>query len=88
MVSLSGTARQPAKVLVRTQSGTAENGRDFIPPGRVVHFAVGEKSKVVEVRVRPDDKREGDEQFTLEAIWAKGAEVQDGVGVGTTLDDD
>ncbi|MBB3061187.1 Calx-beta domain-containing protein [Microbulbifer rhizosphaerae] len=87
-VSLSGTARQPVKVLVRTQSGTAKNGRDFIPLGRVVHFAVGEKSKVVEVRVRPDHKREGDEQFTLEAIWAKGAEVQDGVGVGTILDDD
>ncbi|MBB3061188.1 Calx-beta domain-containing protein [Microbulbifer rhizosphaerae] len=87
-VSLSGTARQPVKVLIRTQSGTAKNGRDFIPLGRVVHFAAGEKSKVVEVRVRPDDKREGDEQFTLEAKWAKGAEIQDGVGVGTILDDD
>ncbi|WP_308366334.1 MULTISPECIES: Calx-beta domain-containing protein [unclassified Microbulbifer] len=87
-VSLSGTARQIVKVLVITREGTAREGNDFIYQETAVRFEVGEKSKIVDVTVRADDEVEDDEQFTLEAAWAKGAEIQDGVGVGTILDDD
>jgi hypothetical protein len=87
-VFLSGAARQPARIVLRTREGTAKNGRDFIPLGRVLHFEVGQKSRIVEVRVVPDNKPEEDEQFTLEAVQVKGVQIRDGEGVGTIVDDD
>ncbi len=87
-VSLSAVAPHPVLVVLRTEAGTAKTGRDFIPRGQVVRFDIGEKSRVVDVKVRPDSKVEDDEQFYLKVIRVKGAQTQDGEGVGTIEDDD
>ena len=51
-------------------------------------FEPGETSKTIEIEINPDEEYEPDEQFALEIVSAYGAVVEDGLGVGTIIDDD
>ncbi|HEV2778292.1 MAG TPA: Calx-beta domain-containing protein [Actinophytocola sp.] len=88
-ISLS---RAPAagEVSVRwaTGDGTATAPADYAAGTGVETFAAGQLSRQVTVPVVGDTAVEGDETFTVTLSDAAGAEIADGQGVGTIVDDD
>ncbi len=89
VVTLSPAAAGPVMVDVATADDTAVAGSDYTSAGSTLTFLAGETSKVVDVAVIGDVVDEGSaETFRLHLSNAIGANIADGEGTGTILDDD
>src|SRR5689334_13932892 len=88
-VTRTGTA--PFSVTYATSNGTASAGSDYTAvPSTTLNFAQGETSKTVSITVNGDMTSEGNETFfvNLSNAVGAGANIVDGVGIGTILNDD
>lgn len=72
-VTRAGTNSGAASVGVATVDGSAKAGEDYTPINTTVTFAPGETSKRVQIPVRADKRKEGDETFTVALASASGA---------------
>ena len=78
----------PVSVDYVTRSGTAMAGSDFAAVSGALNFAVGERTKTVQVPVLDDAHDEGLETLELVLSNASGATLTDGTGVGTITNAD
>jgi hypothetical protein len=87
-VTLSAPSTGPVTVSFLTAGGSASSGIDFMVSSGTLTFAASETTKAIEVAVRGDVRREGDEAFYVNLSAAMGATVSRAQGVGRILDDD
>jgi hypothetical protein len=87
-VSLSAAFDQAITVNYATASGTATAGSDYQSKTGSITFAPGETTKTITVAVIGDKQKESDETFFVNLSGAVGAEITDGQGLGTILNDD
>jgi hypothetical protein len=88
-VSLSSVSESRVTVDYATANGTAKKGDDdYTAKNGKLTFSPGQTSKTVTVTVYGDKKNESNESFFLNLGNAKGAEIDDGQGIGTILNDD
>ena len=91
-VRLSAPASEAVEVRVATRPSTpvsAEPRHDYWPlAGQVLRFGAGETEKPVQVLVYDDSHDEEAETFELVLSNARGADIADGVAVGTIVNDD
>ena len=96
-VSLDAPAYHPVSIdlstidyPLTTISNPAIAYEDFYPiyDWTNLTFEPGETEKTLAIEIFPDEEYEPEEQFAVEIISAYGAEVGDGLGVGTIIDDD
>jgi hypothetical protein len=87
-VTLSPASGQTATVNYATADGTATAGLDYVAGSGTVTFPPGSTSQPVSVSVIGDTLFEGDETFFVNLSGAVNANIVDGQGVGTILDDD
>lgn len=71
-----------------TADGTATAGSDYVATSGTVVIPQGSTSATVTVNVTGDTTTEPDETFFLNIVSATGANVSDGQGLGTILNDD
>lgn len=86
-VTLDRAASGPVSVRYATADGTAVAPGDYTAASGELRF-VGTTSQQVTVDVLGDLLREPTETFTVALAGAVGAEIADGVGAGTIVDDD
>jgi hypothetical protein len=87
-VSLSTAATQSVTVHYATANGTALSGSDYVAKSGNLTFAAGVTSKTVNVSIKGDLADETDEAFTVNLSNPSHAQIGDGSGTGTILDDD
>jgi len=87
-VKLSRASAIAVTVGYRTIDGTAQAGKDYVATTGVLTFAPGEVSRTITVVIKPDQKREPNETFTVELAGAINANIKRGVGTATILNDD
>ncbi|HEX8148507.1 MAG TPA: Calx-beta domain-containing protein [Pyrinomonadaceae bacterium] len=94
VVTLSEPSQRTITARVVTQNGTATGG-PFSPPGSdfehldgTYTFPPGSTRGLLQVNVWPDTTAEPDETFTVVFSNPTAVEIEDGVGVGTIVDDD
>jgi hypothetical protein len=88
-VTLSTASAGAVTVRYATANGTATTtNRDYSKVSGTLTFQAGSTSKVVNVGVRGDTKREANETFYVNLSGATGAAIADGQGVGTIVNDD
>ena len=87
-VTLSEPAEQSVSVAFATHDGTATTGSDFIAVAGTLDFPPGVVSRPILVAVNGDTNFEDDETFFVTLSGANGADLLDGQGVGTILNDD
>jgi len=87
-VSLSAPAPTPITVDFSTAGDSASPGADFEATGGTLTFDVGEMTKIISVPIIDDMVDEPSESFFLNLSNASGANITDGLAVGTILDDD
>lgn len=84
-VSLPGRTREhPVTFYATTRDGTA-NRADYTPTAGVFTIPARESTAVIVVAVADDALCEGTEMLTVELSRTDGADIADGVGVGTIL---
>jgi hypothetical protein len=71
-----------------TAGGDATAGSDYVAASGTLTFGPGETIKTVKVLVKGDLTDEYDQRFTVNLSAAAGANILDGQGVGTILDND
>jgi hypothetical protein len=82
-------SNQTARVIYATANGTAKtSNNDYVASSGAVTFSPGQTSKTITVTIKGDKKQESDEQFYVNLFGASGAQIDDGQGVGTILNDD
>ena len=87
-VTLSAPAASDVTVGYSTAPGTASTPSDFTSVSGTLTFLAGETSKTVNVPVIGDTTYEPDEDFFLNLGSATNADIADGAGQGTILNDD
>lgn len=87
-VALDTASTVPVSVEYATDDGSAIAPDDYVAGSGPVTFAPGETSMQVTVNVVGDLADEADETFHVRPSTAKNAEIADGDGLGTILDDD
>jgi hypothetical protein len=87
-VRLSAPSAGPVTVSFLTAGGSATSGGDFTASSGTLTFAANETTKAIEIAVRGDVRREGDEVFYVNLSAPVGATVSRAQGVGRILDDD
>lgn len=88
-VSLNSFAIDEVTVAYTTVNGTASAGSDYLPVAGTLVFAPGDSVKTVTVQVVGDTVREPNETFQLTLFSpSPNAIIEDGVGVGTIMNDD
>jgi hypothetical protein len=87
-VSLSAASSQAVTVNYATANGTAAAGSDYQPKSGSITFAAGEVTKTITISVTGDKVKEANETFFVSLSGAIGAEILDGQGLGTILDND
>lgn len=87
-VSLSRASTAKISVRVETRSGTAVDPSDYRGLRTTVSFSPGETAKTVSITVKGDTVREPDETFSVELSRATNADIADGSGAGTIVNDD
>jgi hypothetical protein len=85
-VRLSWEPFGPVTFQYETRDGTAVAGADYLPASGPLTFPPGEMSQTVTVTVLGDMEVEPDEYFYVDLLWADGAGIGDGEGVGTIRD--
>jgi aryl-phospho-beta-D-glucosidase BglC (GH1 family) len=86
-VSLSAAATEAVTVGYHTMTGEA-TASDFTAVSGTLTFAVGERSKTVQVPITADALREGNEHFLVILTDAHGAVIGSATATGTIIDDD
>ncbi len=87
-VSLSRASSQTVTVHYATANGTAVSGSDYVAKSGSLTFAAGVTSKPVSVSIKGDLVDESDETFAVNLSQPVNAQIGDGSGTGTILDDD
>src|SRR4029078_11759500 len=87
-VKLSKVSAQTVTVQFAVAGGLAVAGKDFDAQSNTLTFAPGETSKTINVSVRGDLIDEYDENFYVNLSSATNAELSDGQGLGTIVDND
>ena len=87
-VTLSSASSQPVTVAYGTADGTATAGSDYQAAAGDVTFAPGQTTRTVSVLVNGDRVGEPNETFVVNLSGATNAQIADGQGVGTILDDE
>ncbi len=90
-VRLSAAAAQTVRVRASTRVSSPVSARpkeDYWPQSELVTFRPGETEKTVWVYIYNDSHDEDPETFELVLRHARGAEIGDGVAVGTIVNDD
>ena len=87
-VSLSALSTTPVTVNYATADGTATAGSDYQSMSGTLTFAPGETSKTITVQVIGDRLAEPNETFTVNLRNPTNANIGNGQGVGTILDDE
>ncbi len=82
--NLNGTA----SVNYSTANGGALAGSDYVAKSGMLTFGPGETSKTITILVKGDLIDEYDQGFYVNLSAATGANIKDGQGVGTILDND
>lgn len=88
VVGMYPPSSTPVTVDVRTTPGAATSGSDFVPLALTMTFKPGQTAKSLTVKLKGDKEDEGDESYFVDLSNAVGAEIRDGQGFGTILDDD
>jgi hypothetical protein len=90
IVSRSENLAGTVTVNFSTASGTATEGTDYTaaPAGSLLTFGPGETTKTIAILVNGDLTDEFDETFSVNLSNATGANIMDGHGVGTIVDND
>ncbi len=79
----------PFKVKFATEDSSAKAGTDYVARSGTLSFAAGEISKTIDITILGDTLLEAEETFLLKLSNAtKGVKIDNGVGVGTILNDD
>jgi hypothetical protein len=89
-VSLNGTSNQAISVAYSTSNGTATAGSDYTAKTGTATISAGSLSTVISVPLINDLINEGNETFNvnLTSVTAGTADILDGLGVGTILEND
>jgi hypothetical protein len=87
-ISLSGPATGTVTASYQTLDGTALATTDYGAVSGTVTFAPGVISRTVKVTTVADVIDEDDETFSLVLAAPVGATIEDGVGIGTIVDND
>jgi hypothetical protein len=88
-VTLSAPSAVGVTVSYATADGTAKaSGGDYIAASGTLTFAPGQTSKTITIRIKGDRTKEADESFFLNLLAATGADIEDGQGLGTIVNDD
>ena len=87
-VTLTAASVQTVTVNYATADGTATGGVDYVPATGMVTFPPGSISQPVTVNVIGDLLLEGDETFFVNLSAPVNANIVDGQGLGTIVDDD
>ena len=87
-VTLSAAASGPVTVAYTTSDVSARAGQDYAVRSGTLTFAPGETSKVVLVPVTGDTTVEANETLKLTLSQPTGATIDDGVAIGTVVNDD
>jgi uncharacterized repeat protein (TIGR03803 family) len=88
VVSLFPPSGAPASVQIRTQSGSATSGSDFVPLNLTMTFKPGQTARSLTVKLLGDTNDEDDENYFVQLSNPVGAEIGRTQGMGTILDDD
>lgn len=87
-VSLSAASGTSTMVRFATADGSAGAPRDYAVTSGWLSWASGEQTKTISVLVSGDRARESDESFFVNLTSASGAQVSDGQGIITIINDD
>jgi len=87
-VTLSEPAEYDVSVGYNTQNGTANAGSDFVTAIGSLVVPAGTLSQTLSVAVTGETLLEADETFFVDLAGAIGANIADGRGIGTILNDD
>jgi chitinase len=89
VVTLSAPSTVPVTVHYATANGTATvGGGDYTAKCGTLTFQPGQTSKTITVSVKGDRTKEVDETFFVNLSGATNAQIADGQGQGTILNDD
>ncbi|HXV59962.1 MAG TPA: Calx-beta domain-containing protein, partial [Vicinamibacteria bacterium] len=87
-VTLTAPSEAEVSVGYATQDDTATAGSDYQAISGTLIFPPGTLVRMIPVSVTGDTAFEGDERFFVDLTGAVGADILDGRGVGTILNDD
>jgi hypothetical protein len=87
-VTLSEQSAQTVEVKCTTSDATATAGSDYTAKTELIVFQPGQTSKVFTVTTLDDSLAEFDETFSVSLFDNTNAEIVDGSGVGTILDNE
>ncbi len=87
-VTLSAASVDPVSVSFSSADGTATAGSDYVATAGTVTFNPGETNKIITVMVNGDTVPEASETFFVNLTSATNANIADGQGMGTIIDDD
>jgi hypothetical protein len=88
-VTLSPASGQTVTVNFATADDTATvANNDYIPRSGTLSFNPGERNKTIDVQVIGDNSQEPDETFLVRLSSPVNAEILDGIGVGTIINDE
>ena len=87
-ITLAPTSTQAVTVSYATMSGSATGGDDYTTVSNTLVFDPGDNEKNIAVPIVDDAADESDETFTFILNTPLNAEIIDGEGLGTIVDDD
>ena len=87
-VTLSPASAQTVTVHYATANGSAKAGSDYTAKSKTLTFTPGQTSQTFAVAVKGDATVEPNETFQVNLSGAVGADILDGQGKGTILNDD
>ncbi|GAB4581705.1 MAG: hypothetical protein Fur0022_44550 [Anaerolineales bacterium] len=87
-VTLAPTSTLPVTVSYTTIDGNAQAGSDYTTASGTLTFAPGESLQTVPVAITGDTDDEPNETFILQLSNPLNADLLDGAGLGTIIDDD
>lgn len=87
-VTLSPVSGSGASVIYSTANGTATAGSDYVSASGAIFLPAGQTTATVSVTINGDITPEADETFTLNLTGPLTANIADGSGTGTILNDD
>jgi hypothetical protein len=89
IVALSAASNVPVTVSYSTADGTSTTaGNDYVAQSGTLTFLPGQTSKTITISVKGDKTKEADETFFVNLSGATSAQIADGQGKGTILNDE
>src|SRR5262249_15863422 len=88
-VTLSSPYDVPVTVDFATSNGSATTAdKDYVEKKGTVMFAANQTTQTITITINGDKRRESNEFFYVNLSNATNAYIEDGLGVGTILNDD